>query len=86
MTYKTTVIDAGAKTKKLAAAIERQANELAREGWALETFSVTGSGKAILVYRTETPQEETLLEAAVQEETDQTAILEETVEPAGGEV
>ena len=51
-TYKTVVIDYAPKAKKMAAAIEEKANEMAREGWEPVTFSVTNSAKAILVFRT----------------------------------
>ena len=58
MTYRTIVIDYTPKAKKMAAAIEEKANELAQGGWALVTFSVTNSAKAILVFRVpeDTPQ------------------------------
>ena len=60
MMYKTIVIDYAPKAKKMAAAIEQTANEKARSGWELVTFSVTNSAKAILVFRTseEAPQEQ----------------------------
>ena len=51
MTYKTIVIDYAPKAKKMAAAIEKTANEKAQDGWELVTFSVTNSAKAILVFR-----------------------------------
>ena len=51
MTYKTIVIDYAPKAKKMAAAIEEAANEKAKAGWELVTFSVTNSAKAILVFR-----------------------------------
>ena len=51
MTYKTIVIDYAPKTKKLAAAIEKTANEKAQDGWELVTVSVTNSAKAIAVFR-----------------------------------
>ena len=51
MTYKAIVIDYAPKAKEMAAAIERTANERAREGWELMTFSVTNSAQAILVFR-----------------------------------
>lgn len=35
----------------MAAAIEQTANEKAADGWALVSFSVTNSAKAILVFR-----------------------------------
>lgn len=36
---------------EMATAIEKKANEMAREGWELVTFSVTLSAKTILVFR-----------------------------------
>ena len=51
MTYKTIVIDYEPKAKKMAATIEKTANEYAQTGWELITFSVTNSAKAILVFR-----------------------------------
>ncbi len=61
MTYRTITIDYAPKAKKMAAAIEKKANEMAAAGWELITFSVTGSAKAILVFRMpdNAPQEET---------------------------
>ena len=50
-TYKTVVVDYAPKTKKMAAAIEDKANEMAREGWEPVTFSVTNSAKTIPVFR-----------------------------------
>lgn len=51
MAYKTIVIDYAPKAKKMAAAIEQRANEMASVGWELVTFSLTNSAKAILVFR-----------------------------------
>lgn len=51
MTYKTIVVDYAPKARKMAAAIEKAANECAQNGWELVTFSVTNSAKAILVFR-----------------------------------
>ena len=51
MIYKTIVVDYAPKAKKMAAAIEKTANEYAQNGWELVTFSVTNSAKAILVFR-----------------------------------
>ena len=51
MIYKTIVVDYAPKAKKMAAAIEKAANEYAQNGWELVTFSVTNSAKAILVFR-----------------------------------
>lgn len=61
MMYKTIVIDYAPKAKKMAAAIEKAANERAQGGWELVTFSVTNSAKAILVFRAPdtVPQEDT---------------------------
>ena len=50
-TYKTVVVDYAPKAKKMATAIEDKANEMARGGWELVTFSVTNTAKAILVFR-----------------------------------
>lgn len=62
MTYKTIVIDHAPKAKKLAAEIENKANELAKEGWELVTFSTVVSRKAILVFRTQNELPEELKE------------------------
>ncbi len=51
MTYKTVVIDYNPKAEKMAADIEKTANEMAKGNWELATFSVTNSAKAILVFR-----------------------------------
>ena len=69
MAYKTIVIDNAPKAKKMAAAIEQLANEKARAGWELVTFSVTNSCKAILVFRVPdvAPQGNTMREEAVDE-------------------
>ena len=84
MIYKTIVIDYAPKAKKMAAAIEQKANEMAKAGWELVTFSVTNSAKAILVFKA---SEETEQDAAEQEEQEaQETILEETAEATGAEV
>ena len=71
MAYKTIVIDYAPKAKKMAAAIEQRANEMARVGWELVTFSLTNSTKAILVFHAP--------EAAAQ----QSAVPEETADAVG---
>ena len=50
MIYKTIVIDYAPKAKKMAAAVEEKANEMAQNGWELVTLSVTNSAKAVLVF------------------------------------
>ena len=50
MVCKTMVLPYQPRAAKMAAAIEERANEMAREGWELVTFSVTLSAKAILVF------------------------------------
>ena len=77
MTYKTIVIDYAPKAKKMAAAIEKTANERAQDGWELVTFSVTNSAKAILVFRV---PDEALREELTQEEA---VPQEETAEAVG---
>lgn len=66
MMYRTIVVDYAPKAKKMAAAIEEAANEYAKKGWELVTFSVTNSAKAILVFRV---PEGTAPESNLQEET-----------------
>lgn len=51
MTYKAIVIDYEPKALKMAEAVENTANEYAKKGWELITFSVTNTAKAILVFR-----------------------------------
>lgn len=51
MIYKTIVIGYTPKANDMAEAIELKANEMARMGWEFVTFSITGSAKAILVFR-----------------------------------
>lgn len=81
MTYKTIVIDYAPKAKKMAAAIEKKANEMVQTGWELVTFSVTNSAKAILVFRVpEGIQQE---ETAQKDATLETTPLEETAEAVG---
>ncbi|MCH4071830.1 hypothetical protein [Pseudoramibacter sp.] len=57
MKYQTVVLDYNPKAANMAEAIEEQANALAAEGWAVLSFSVTPSGKAILLAQRETPEE-----------------------------
>lgn len=70
MTYRTIVVDYAPKAKKMAAAIEKKANEMAGAGWELVTCSVTNAAKAILVFR-------------VPEGTQQDGIQEQTAEAVG---
>ena len=51
MVYKTIVLPYQPKAMKMAGAIEKKANEMAREGWELAAFSITLSARAILVFR-----------------------------------
>ena len=71
MSYRTIVIDYTPKAKKMAAAIEKTANEYAQDGWELITFSITNSGKAILLFR---------VPEAVEQDAD---LPEETAEAVG---
>jgi len=79
MTYKTIVIDYAPKAKKMAAAIEEKANEMAQNGWELVTFSVTNSAKAILVFRVP----EDALQEEPAEATREMELQEETAEAVG---
>ncbi len=51
MIYKTIVIDYAPKAKKMAEAIEETANEYAKQGYELVSFSITNSAKAILIFK-----------------------------------
>ncbi len=51
MAYKTVVMEYNPKAEKMAAEVEKAANEMEKENWELVTFSVTNSAKAILVFR-----------------------------------
>ena len=48
--YKTIVTEYLPKAKMLAAKVEEEANQMEAKGYRLETFSITGSGKGILVF------------------------------------
>ena len=80
MTYKAIVIDYAPKAKKMAAAIEEKANEMAGAGWELLTLSVTNSAKAILVFRV---PEAAAQEGGLQEETAVAVGDEESPSPRG---
>ena len=49
--YKTVVIDYSPKADDMALKIEEKANEMQQEGYELITMSITGSAKAILVFK-----------------------------------
>ncbi len=51
MKYQTVVIEYSPKADTMAERIEEKANEMAEQGFELVTMSVTGSAKAILVFR-----------------------------------
>ena len=53
MFYKSIVVDYSPKAKKMAAAIEEKANEMEKAGYELVTMAITGSSKAILVFKTD---------------------------------
>ena len=50
MKYQTIVLGYNPVAKKMAKAVEDAANEYAQKGWKLLSFSVTLSGKGILVF------------------------------------
>lgn len=49
--YKTVVIEYSSKADNMAPKIEEKANELLQEGYELVTMSITGTAKAILVFK-----------------------------------
>lgn len=50
--YKTFVIDYNPQTSKMAEAVEEKANEIVGAGFKVLSFSVTNSGKAIILAET----------------------------------
>ena len=49
--YKTIVIEYSPKADDMAKKIEEKANEMLQKGFELVTLSITGSAKAILVFK-----------------------------------
>lgn len=49
--YKSVVIEYSPKANDMAKKIEDRANEMSQEGYELVTMSITGSAKAILVFK-----------------------------------
>lgn len=47
--YRTFVVGYHPKAKEMAAQIEKESNALARRGYRVVSFSITGSGKAIIL-------------------------------------
>ncbi len=71
MSIKTVVVEYLPKAKKMAREIEEKANEMEQKGYEFITFSITGSSKAILVFRDKIEQkhlEQEQIEQVQQEE------------------
>ena len=49
--YKTVVIEYSPKADDMAQKIEEKSNEMLKEGFELITISITGTAKAILVFK-----------------------------------
>lgn len=49
--YKTVVIEYSPKADSMAQKIDEKANEMLQEGYELITMSITGTAKAILVFK-----------------------------------
>ena len=49
--YKTVVIDYTPKADNMAQKVEEKANEMLKNGYELVTMSITGTAKAILVFK-----------------------------------
>ena len=49
--YKTAVIEYSPKADEKAKKIEKKANEMLQDGYELVTMSITGTAKAILVFK-----------------------------------
>ncbi len=64
MQIKTVVVDYEPKAQKMAQQIEDAANEMEQKGYEFLTFSITGSAKAILVFRCKNEETQTAAEEA----------------------
>ena len=49
--YKTVIIEYSPKAEYMAKKIEEKSNEMLNEGYELVTMSITGTAKAILVFK-----------------------------------
>ena len=49
--YKTVVIEYSPKADEMAQTVEEKANEMLQDGYELVTMSITGTAKAILVFK-----------------------------------
>ncbi len=49
--YKTVIIDYSPKADNMAEKVEEKANEMLENGYELVTMSITGTAKAILVFK-----------------------------------
>lgn len=49
--YKTVVIEYSPKADEMAQKVEKKSNEMLQEGYELITMSITGTAKAILVFK-----------------------------------
>ena len=49
--YKTEIIEYSPKAEDMAKKIEEKSNEMLNEGYELVTMSITGTAKAILVFK-----------------------------------
>ena len=49
--YKTVVIDYSPKADNMVQKVEEKANEMLKNGYELVTMSITGTAKAILVFK-----------------------------------
>lgn len=49
--YKTVVVEYSPKAENMAKKIEETANDMSKDGYELITMSITGSAKAILVFK-----------------------------------
>ena len=49
--YKTIVIDYSPKADNMAQKVEEKANEMLENGYELVTMSITGTAKAILIFK-----------------------------------
>lgn len=64
MRIKTVVVDYEPKAQKMAKQIEDAANEMEQKGYEFLSFSITGSAKAILVFRCKNEEVQPVAEEA----------------------
>ena len=88
---KTEVIKYSPKAKEMALQIEKKANEMEKNGYQFISCTITGSAKAVLIFRTPENKEKAPFFEEIKDEKKETAndkefnLKKETGEPGNGE-